>query len=1000
MKQLKVLQQITGLRVFKLLAGIAIFFAVAGIALYFALPPIVKPILVEKMSQALHRDVAIGQISINPFNLTAAVSGLAVREPGAEQAFISFDEVYVNAQGLSSLLKGALILKEVRVTRPFVNISRHGDGTYNFSDLIPKAEPGQPEKEKKPFLFSLNNIRIINGSLDFDDQPASTRHRVSEMELSVPFISNIEHEVDIFVEPRFSARVNGKQYDLAGKTKPFAESREMSVYLELQDVDIPHYLNYIPAKLNCKLLSAILDAKLNVNFIIPKGAAPQLSIAGNVSLRDFAIDDLQKSKVIRLPAVDVVVESLQPLIPDVHLSKVSIQSPEMVVRRDGEGHINLASLFAAQPGGTPAKKPAPELERSVPNPAGDKKAKLKARVDEFAITSGKLSFVDNSTRRPVRVGVKPFNLKVVRLAVGAGDAPADLDLSLATDERGALSVKGPLRIDPELSADLQVAARNINIRPFQPYFTDKVRITVKRGAVSTAGNFRLAADRSGKPSFKYAGSITVSNLATMDRAYSNDFVNWKQLYFDGFEFNSSPLAVSIKGISLTDFYARVIVNNDGSTNLKKVFGPDKPAEKGGEGEQAAEEAGGPRQKTAKRGEKPASNIKIGKVTFQGGTIDFTDHLIKPNFSAQMLNIGGSVSGLSSIESSRAKVDLRGNLGRGAPIEIKGEINPLIKDVYANVDLIFRDIEMSPATPYALKFLGYPITKGKLTFDVAYLVENRKLEAKNKVFIDQLTFGDRVEAPGALKLPMPLAVSLLSDRNGQINLDIPLSGSLDDPKFSVWPIVWKVIVNLLTKAVTAPFSVIASLVGGGEELSYVEFDYGSDQLTKSGAEKITMLAKALAERPALKLDVAGFADAEKDREGLKQAALARKVKAQKLRELVRKGDSAVALDSVRVEPHEYEKYLKLAYKAEKFPKPRNIIGFAKDLPVNEMEKLIVTHFQVTGSDLRLLASRRAENIKDLLIKKDVPSGRIFMVEPKAAPEKKENVKASRVEFKLK
>jgi len=164
------------------------------------------------------------------------------------------------------------------------------------------------------------------------------------------------------------------------------------------------------------------------------------------------------------------------------------------------------------------------------------------------------------------------------------------------------------------------------------------------------------------------------------------------------------------------------------------------------------------------------------------------------------------------EISRAKVDLKGNLGRGSPIDIKGTINPLAKDRYVDMNVSFKDIELSPATPYAIRYLGYTIEKGKLTFDVKYLIEGNKLTAQNKFFFDQLTFGEKVESPDAIKLPVTTAVSLLKDRNGQINLDVPLSGSLDDPKFSVWPIIWQVIVNLITKAVTAPFALLGSLFG--------------------------------------------------------------------------------------------------------------------------------------------------------------------------------------------
>lgn len=998
MKQLQALQKTASKRAAKIIAAIVAFFVLAGIAAIFALPPIVKPILIDKLSQALHREVAIERISVNPFNLTASISGFAIKEPGGQQPFVSFDELYINAQGFYSLFKGALILKEVRLSRPYVKIIRLEDGSYNFTDLIPRPEPERPEKESKPFHFSINNIRIINGSLDFDDRPMRTRHAVTAMDLSVPFISNISHDVEIFVEPRFSAAINGKHYELAGKTKPFAEPKEMSVDLEVTDVDLPFYLNYVPVKLNCKLLSAVLDAKINANFIMPKSGPSRLKLSGNLALKNVAVDDLQKGRIVRVPEAIAAIEAIEPLVPDVHISKIAVKSPEIAVIKEKDGKINLTNLIA----GKEQEKAAKEKGQKTPPTAVQKtpekaESKLKLRIDEFAIDSGNLKFIDKSPAQPVQIGVVPLNLKVANFST-ADNASADIDLSLVVDNKGMILIKGPLRVSPSLSMELLIDAKNIGIRPLQPYFTDKVKIDVKRGALSTAGKFALSTDREQKPVIKYSGKIAVSSLATMDKATSNDFLNWKQLFFDQVEAGVNPFFLNIKGISLTDFYARIIINPDGTTNLQNVFGEEK---KEGEAPAAAPPAREPQKKAAKAGEGPAKNIRIGKVTFQGGTIDFADHKIKPNYSAEMLNIGGSVDGLSSDETTRAAVDLRGNLGYGSPIEIKGSINPLIKDLYADIGLRFRDIELSPATPYSARYLGYPILKGKLTFDVAYLVEKRKLDAKNKVFIDQLTFGEKTDSPEAVKAPVTLAVSLLTDRNGQINLDIPVSGSLDDPKFRVWPIVWQVVVNLITKAATAPFSLIASLVGGGEELSYVEFDYGSDIVAEAGAKKISSLAKALYERPNLKLDVAGFVDPEKDREGLKQAALAHKIKAQKLRDIVRKGDSAARVEDVKVDPKEYEKYLTLAYKAEKFPKPRNVIGIAKDLPAAEMQKLIVSHVEVTDSDLRLLASKRAENIKEMLLKREIASSRIFVIEPKStAPEMKDSVKASRVDFRLK
>jgi len=284
----------------------------------------------------------------------------------------------------------------------------------------------------------------------------------------------------------------------------------------------------------------------------------------------------------------------------------------------------------------------------------------------------------------------------------------------------------------------------------------------------------------------------------------------------------------------------------------------------------------------------------------------------------------------------------------------------------------------------------------------YLIAKKKLDSQNYIFLDQFTLGDRVESPHATKLPLKLAIALLKDRKGEIKLDIPVTGTLDDPKFSIGRIILQIIINLITKAVTSPFSLLGAIFGGGEELNYLEFDYGSNTVSEANAKKIDTLIKVLHERPSLKMDMEGYVDVEKDREGLKQYLFNKKLKAQKLNKMVKKGQPAIPVDEVKIEPSEYGKYLKMAYKEEKFPKPRNVLGMAKDLPVPEMEKLMLTHIEIKDGDLRSLSSQRAMRLKDAILKSgQVEPERIFIIEPKSlAPEKKEKLKDSRVDLKIK
>jgi outer membrane protein OmpA-like peptidoglycan-associated protein len=395
-------------------------------------------------------------------------------------------------------------------------------------------------------------------------------------------------------------------------------------------------------------------------------------------------------------------------------------------------------------------------------------------------------------------------------------------------------------------------------------------------------------------------------------------------------------------------------------------------------------------------------IRIDEITLQGGRIGLADHFVKPNYAATLGDLGGRVTGLSSEDGTVATLDLRGSLANHSPLQVSGTINPLAAAQFADVKATFRDIDLPSFTPYSGKYAGYAIASGSLTMEVAYKVVNRKLTASNRLLLNQFELGDKVDSKDATKLPVKFAVSLLKDKDGVIDLDLPIEGSLDDPKFRIGKIVWQVLGNLIAKAVTAPFALLGKLFGGkSDELSTVDFPDGLATLDDAGKKKLDALAKALAARPALKLQATGRFSPE-DVEGLRRARVERKIKAQKLPDLVKSGAAPAGVDDVVVEPAERETYLKKAYKREKFPKPSTGLGFAKDLPGEEMEKLMLANEAVGDDDLRQLALARSNAVKDYLVGTAAADpARVFVLEPGAqAAAPKENARASRVDFTLK
>jgi len=969
-----------------------VIFTLSG---FFVAPPVLKSLLVKNISKTLQRDVSIAKIDINPLNLTLKVSGIKIKEKGKTDTMFSLEELFINVES-SSIVRRALILKEITIKRPYVNIIRNKDRTYNFSDILKMGEKEKEgekkkavEKKKRPFYFSLNDISIIDGAIDFYDAPFETRHIIREMNIKVPFISNLVHHVNTVVRPYFSAKINDDQYEIKGDVKPFAETREAYIDINIQDLDLPKYLSYSPVKLNFKLLSGSLDIASKVSFIDYKDKPSSIVISGNVAIRQLFCNDLKNKPLFKLPGIEIDVRSIEPLQKDIKMSKVSFSSPEVYVQRERDGTLNLQKLFLEE--GAQKKKLEEKEVTKKQEEKKDEKGQLVLDIDEITIQKGKVTFNDLNVSQPVNIILKNLDLKADRISLEK-DNISNLILSFSIGKEGFIRLKGPFKINPPF-ADSGVDIGNIHINTLQPYFAEKINIDITEGAFSTSGKIVFNKPEKKDPTIKYTGKVLVTNLSTIDKAHAKSLLNWKAFSINNLNFNSDPFSLHVEGISLADFFVKVVVNQDGTLNLQHIMVKDeKPKEQG------KSEAQSPKEKSPE----PERDIKIGNITLQGGTIEFTDMAVKPNYTATLTEIAGKVSDIALKGDRLAELTLRGKINQFVPLEIGGKIKPARENLLVDLYAKFNSLDLSPLTPYSGKYIGYKIEKGKLSIDLKYLIQKRKLDSQNVIFIDQLTLGDSVDSPDAIKLPIRLAIALLKDRNGQIKLDIPVSGSLDDPKFSVWRIVIQVIINLLTKAATAPFALLASLFGGGEEISYIEFDYGDYNVNEQNMKKIENLAKALFERPSLKLDVEGHIDLEKDREELKKRMFLNKLQAQKLKDMIKKGEKAIPVDDVKIESGEYEKYLKMAYDAEKFAKPKTIIGTIKTLPPQEMEKLIFTHIDVSENDLRTLANKRAVTVKELLLKTGkVTVDRIFVIEPKTlVPEKKDKVKNSRVDFILK
>ncbi|MFV5214856.1 DUF748 domain-containing protein [Azonexus caeni] len=1089
----------------KWLVGGLLAFVLFG---FFAAPPLLKSLLLDKLGEALHREVSIARIDVNPLALSATVAGLAVRTAeGREVA--GFDELYVNLSA-SSLLKFAVVVDEIRLVGPRLAVVRLDEGRYDVSDLLDEWLKPDDEPDSGVPRFSLNNIQLSGGKLVFDDRPRGRVHTAEEINLGLPFVSSLPYQAEILVQPMFSARLDGSELRLDGQATPFADGRESELNLQLNGFDLAQLQPYLPAGVPLRIGAARLHSQLRLVFRELTDGANSLTLTGQARLDGLALSDDGGRPLVGWKSLLVDLEQFDPFKRNLALRKVTLDGAELDLAVDGRGELNLLTIAQrlARPAAltvTPAAPVAPfawslaafELndarvrwrDASGPQPVSGEIGALNARLGavdhrlaaplEIAEAGWQMDFgtplkvgsvglkalrVDLAAQRveigelalsgariaaglaadgsfvwltpPVLRGVaqggkapapRPWLAQVAKLKVDdlglrfedqsvqpaavqeisglslqgerLGNLPNEkgrLTLQATVNGEGKLAVGGEVQAVP-LAAKLQIDSSGIPVQGLQAYSGRYLNIRLQRGQFSNQGEAVVRVD-GGRLKAAYKGSATIGNLLAVDPDNKADFLKWKSLHFGGVDFRLDPLAIDVREIALADFYSRLILNKDGRLNLADIVRRNEAAPVAA-ADAAAAPVNPPPVAAATTPAAPPVPIRIAKVTLNNGTVNFSDYFVKPNYTVNVGKLNGRVSGLSSAAGTLADMELRGTYAGSAPVLISARLNPLAAQSFLDLKGEVKGVDMTGFSPYSGKYAGYLIDKGKLSLNVAYKLENRQLSADNRLFIDQFTFGERVDSPDATKLPVNLALALLRNNRGEIDINLPISGSLDDPQFSVGGLVIKVIVNLFVKAVTSPFALIGSLFGGGEELSTLAFAPGRTQFDAAAQKKLETLARALTERAALKLEIAGYADPEIDSEGVRRVAIERAMQREKFADLQKKGGDAESADAVRIAPEEYKTYLVRVYKAGKFPKPRNFIGLQKDLPVEEMEKLLLANLPAGDEELRLLARQRAENVQTWLIEQGkVAAERIFLVPGKAKAEAPAAA-GGRVEFAL-
>jgi hypothetical protein len=855
----------------------------------------------------------------------------------------------------------AVVLEKVDVEAPELELRRGSDGSLELKRVLaPDATPAGAGRDARgsalPWTVAVADVHVVDGTARIADEGVSPAFRValSKVRIEARKISSTGDAGAIdaeFASESGAHFVGNATLDIAGSAArghfALAKFRLAELY--------PYYADALDLDVRRGLIDFAGDFDTAWG-----GPSPQFALAqGSATINDVEMAVRgERDPLWRVPQGELGGVAFDLAKRTLTIDRVEARPVSLHVVRRADGVVNFERLVRAS---------APAA--GAPNPTA-------ASVTEWSIAVKKLlfermaaDFEDQVPQPPVRLTIPEARIAAENLGNVRG-AKGSVDLSARIGSAGRLRANGATTTRP-FAIDWNVDLDTVELLPLRPYFEARTNVIVTGGSVSAKGRLSTAT-ASGTPSTRFAGDVSIRDFGALDRPNAQELVRWKMLTLTGVDVAEAPRKVALGAIGLDQFYARLIVNPDATLNLQRLLAT--PAPEGAE----------PRTAPASAPEQAAqeSALSIGDVRISRGDVQFSDLYIKPNYSAHLTDLSGSVSALSATQAG--KVEMAARVANVAPVEVRGTVNPFARELSLDLTAKATGIDLPPLTTYSGKYAGYGITKGALSLEVHYKIENRRLTASNKLVLDQLTFGDRVDSPTATKLPILLAVALLKDGNGTIHLDLPIQGSLDDPQFSVWGVVVQIIVNLITRAATAPFALLGAIVGGhGDELAFVEFAPGRADLSPLAEAKLQSLAKALSDRPALKLDIAGRVVPDADRDGLKRVALDRAMRAQKQKALVAKGESAVSLDALAIDATEYATYLAAVYDDTKLPdKPRNFIGLAKEIPQAEMESMLLASYGADDEALRALANRRAETVKEWLNGTGgIASDRMFVVAPK-------------------
>ncbi len=974
---------------------------------FFLLPWAGLKIVNQKLAEYATLPARLERIEFNPFSLELTLHQLRIGAPGTEE--LAFARLYANLQ-VDSLWQGALHLRELQLERPHVELLFAADRPFNLLRLfqLPAAD-GTPEPPAdEPFPLYVDRLLLSGGSLHLLDErpqpPVELRYDALDLELQ-RFGTRAEDNGEFSLTASGSSGAN-----LALQGQLALQPLHVEGRLDVTDIGLPTWWPYVRRLVALELAEGMADVASEFRLDLKDGLHLQLA-NGQVQLSTLRLRQADGQPLLDLDRLEMAAERLelapgqlglgngrfalaalrlhrpstQPLLTLASLEASDI-SADLATRqavigqlrsqgleawgaREADGRLDWQVLLEQQlaqlrPAATDSA-PQPLAAATPPDanaseaPGAAPTGPWQVLLKDTQLRDWRAHLEDRAVSPAVPLQVGPLDLDLQDVT-SSGEQPWRLRLAGGIGAGGRLQAAGTLRLQP-LSGQLQVQARALDLRLAQSYLSPFVRLELRSGELDAD----LAVDLQGVTplALHASGTAAVNRLHTLDTIKERDFVRWQTLDLDGLDYRHGE-QLRIDRVRLQQPYARFIINEDLSTNVKELLIPQPPAP-------AAAQPGKP------------LHLLIGGIEIRDGSANFADFSLTPDFATAIQQLNGSIGTLDNQSNKPASVDIRGKVDRYAPVSIKGRLTPFSPLEQMDIATRFQRVELTTLTPYAGKFAGYKIRKGRLNLDLHYRISKGQLDAENRVLLEDLQLGERVDSPSATDLPVRLAVALLRDTEGNIDIALPVQGDLNDPQFSVVPIVWQTLRNLVLRAVQAPFKLIAGLANGSEaELDKVPFAAGSSALSEAARDNLAKLGQALQQKPELRLEVEGMSVAAVDGAPLAERRLAREYQDTWYRMLQRRGDKVPA-EASQIEVPEDMKAVLLEgiYRARlKQQPPAEWRELKKPERAARLQQAVLASWAQSPLLQRQLAQDRARAIKAWLVEQGgLADERIYLLE---------------------